>query len=254
MNAPRKRLQYLTWSSFLIDTGREIIMIDPFLTGDSELGIPAATEGVVSPLPAADFVVVSHTANDHFGEAVEILRASGGTLCCGVDSAIVAIDLGFPEERIAVLVPGSGLSGAGWSVKALEARHISIRRVGDSFVTGTPLSFLFDIGGVRIFHGGDTALSPDLAFYGDLYQPQIALLGVDGVVRNGRTIVELSPPEAALAAQMLQASIAIPMHYRPSSGMAEAFLDELVSEGRSCRGLRLGFGEWLDLSTALSES
>ncbi len=64
------------------------------------------------------------------------------------------------------------------------------------------LGYLVEVGGMQVYHAGDTDLVPEMA---DL-RPDIALLPVGGLVAmNGRAAVE--------AAHVLKATLCIPMHF-----------------------------------------
>lgn len=224
---PRVEIQYLTWSCFLFTaTGGERILIDPFLAGDEDMGIPPSATPRAELYPL-DAVVVTHAAADHFGEAIDIVKESGAVLCGAADIRIAALKAGIPDERIILQVAGSTYDAGSWSLKALYAKHLSFSEIGNHFISGHPLCYMLDFGGLRVFHAGDTAISSDFPLFGQLYRPNVAILGVDGALLNGRPLVELDPREAALTAQMLGVSTAIPMHYRPAAGAQTEFLEQV---------------------------
>lgn len=246
-------MQYVGWSSFCFDNGGRRVVLDPFLEGNPERHVPR------SPLRRTDLypleaVVVTHAADDHFGDAIALMEESDAILCGNVDVHLKARAAGIPDERIAVVVSGVSYEGHGWKLKALEARHVSFSQVDGAYVTGQALSYVLDFGSVRVFHGGDTSISLDLGLFGKLYRPHVALLGVDGLLRNGRPLCELTPDEAALAVDMLGAVLAVPMHYRIDAGLAERFLEELEVVAPRARGLKLAYGETVDLCAEVARS
>lgn len=222
MNAPPGRLQYLGWSAFAFHPGADApaVAVDPFLAGSTDYGVPASpvARGELYPLEA---VVVSHASDDHRGEAFEMAIESGATLCAGPDVRLSALAAGVPAGQTAPLVPGVVFVGDGWTVKALAAQHISLSRLKGAYMFGPPLCFLFDLAGTRVFHGGDTALTSDLELYGRVYAPHIALLGIGGVLFQGRRATELDPREAAIAAEMLGVRAVVPMHYTDAAEVDE---------------------------------
>jgi len=239
-------LQYLGWSCFLIQAGGKRVLVDPHLAGYPESGVqPSPLQ--VGDLANVDAVCVTHAAADHYGATSEVALKSGAIVCGGIDSRLRAIEAGVPEAQTAVLVSGATYQGDGWSVKALEAKHISFSQINGAYLTGQPLCYLFDFDGVRIFHGGDTSISTDFQLFGELYRPQVAIVGVDGVLFGGRPIVELDAREAAFLVQMLGAQIAIPMHYRPESGQADAFLESMRSISPQVDARKLEIGETMTL-------
>jgi L-ascorbate metabolism protein UlaG (beta-lactamase superfamily) len=60
--------------------------------------------------------------------------------------------------------------------------------------------------GPSIYYAGDTGVFSDMAIIRELYQPDIAILPVGGKYNMG-------VPEAGYAAQLLQASIILPIHF-----------------------------------------
>jgi L-ascorbate metabolism protein UlaG (beta-lactamase superfamily) len=217
-------LRYLGWAAFSIrgDNGAHVI-VDPDLRGRASHGVPPSPVSL-SELSDADLICVTHAADDHFGQCVELAQASGAILCGAIDVRLRAVEQGLPESQTRLLVPGAWYEAAGARIKALPAQHLSFSRVGGQYVTGVPLMFLIEVGGAKIFHCGDTSISSEFALYGQLYSPTVVLVGVDGAFDGERAITELEPDEAALVVEMLGARLAFPMHYRIESGAAESFL------------------------------
>jgi L-ascorbate metabolism protein UlaG (beta-lactamase superfamily) len=243
-------VQYLTWSCFLFtSTDGERILIDPFLAGDEEMQIPPSATPRAELYPL-DAVVVTHAAFDHLGEAIDIVKECDAVLCGAADVRVAALQAGIPDDRIVLQVAGTTYDAGSWSLKALYAKHLSFSKIGDQYVSGHPLSYILDFGGLRVFHAGDTAISSDFPLFGQLYQPNVAILGVDGAFINGRALVELDPREAAVAAQMLGVSTAMPMHYRPAAGAQDEFLEQVRKTSPTIDVLIPPIGGKFDLAVA----
>ncbi len=245
-------LHYLNFSGFEITTrdGYRIV-IDPFLSGSEEHGVPPSPVPLES-LDHTDLVLVSHGAFDHLGQAVEIVKRSGALLACGPDVRLHALSNGVPPERIAYLLSGCTLQTDRVVVKALDVRHISLFKSGDDWLSGQPLSFMIKLpGGPTIYHSGDTSLFGDLKLFGELHRPDVALLCVGGVRSHGFEVIPLPPDEAALALEWLGARLAIPMHYRPDSSAADEFVRLVAARGKT-RACILDLGESVDLDQLLS--
>lgn len=73
-------LQFLGHSCFLLHDGTSKVLTDPFLTGNV---LAAAAANQVE----ADFIFVTHGHGDHVGDAVDIAKRTGATVCCTVDLA-----------------------------------------------------------------------------------------------------------------------------------------------------------------------
>jgi len=232
-------IRYLGWTAVEITTQQGTrILLDPMLEGRPEDGIAP------SPVPAkdlygVDFILVTHAAGDHVGQTFDIMQHSDAILVCDAATKILADEAGgIPEERMYRMVSGVQFAFDDFTVKALPARHLSLGKTKDGFVSAQPLSYIIGASsGERIFFGGDTSIHSDIKLYGELYRPHVAMLGVGGVDVHGQSLTELYPNEAALAAKWLNVSVAIPMHYRFDEG--DAFVSELRKQAPNIKGLKL---------------
>jgi L-ascorbate metabolism protein UlaG (beta-lactamase superfamily) len=131
-------------------------------------------------------------------------------------------------------------------VRPVECHHWTTSELPDgSVVTGTPLSFIVETEpGVRIYHFGDSALFSDMKLIGELYQPTVGLLGcaqTDGLPDDpgAGTLVsgEMTPDEAALAAEWLGVRYAVATHYMHPGAEAREFLKRVPA--RDTTGQRI---------------
>ena len=214
------QLRYLGWSAFEItlEDGRRLVL-DPLLAGVADEGVPPSP-AKLEEFDGVDFVLVTHAAGDHIGQAFDILARSRARLVCDVATRFLAQEAGIAAERIYFMAPGVEFEFDGLRVKALPAEHLSFRRIGEGhYISAPPLSYLVTSpGGVRLFLGGDTSISANHRLFGQLYRPQVAVLGVGGVNHHGQSFTELYPDEAALVAKWLGAQVALPIHYRFDEG------------------------------------
>lgn len=236
------QIQYLGWVAFefITDQGTRIVM-DPLISGLPADGISP------SPVPIenlydADFVMITHAAGDHVGQAFEILENSKAILVCDVATRHLALEKGISADRIYYMLSGVKYKLKDITVKALPAKHISLVKLESGFVTGQPLSYIIGTSaGEKIFFGGDTSIHSDFKLFGELYAPQIAILGVGGVDIHGQSLIELHPDEAAMAAKWLGVRMAVPIHYRFDEG--ERFIEELKKKAPEIEGLLMKPGD-----------
>jgi L-ascorbate metabolism protein UlaG (beta-lactamase superfamily) len=201
----------------VIGPGKRILM-DPFLTGN-----PVAPCGP-DDLDTPDVILVSHSPIDHLGDAAAIALRTGAPVVCGTDSKAVLVERGVPESQIRTTIWGIQVRVGGVHVWPVECHHWAQARLDDgSFVTGSPLGFIVEPEpGVRVYHFGDSAIFGDMRLIGQLYRPTIGILGCTqpkpllaqlsagaGNVVTG----EMSPDEAALAAELLGVRYAVATHY-----------------------------------------
>lgn len=226
-------LKYLGWDAFIVTSSAgKKVLIDPFLSGNPNNGIKASPE-TVDTLEPVDVIAVTHSAGDHFGDTVAILAKCDAKLLCGPDVVHIAGKAGIAAARIHVMVQGAAFTLGDMTIKALDARHVSMKVMDGYTVAGPPLSYLVRTeGGASIFHGGDTAVTSDMRLYGELYKPAVALLGIGGATLNGRLVTEMDPSEAAFAAGLLGVKVAIPMHYQTTGEVTE-FVNQLKALGSS---------------------
>ncbi len=236
-------LRYLGWSAFVItlEDGRRLVL-DPMLAGSPEEGVPPSP-AKPEEFGGADFVLVTHAAGDHIGQAFEILGRSQATLVCDVATRFLALEAGIAAPRIYYMAPGVEFAFDGLQVKALPAEHLSFRALGEGrYISAPPLSYLVTSpGGARLFLGGDTSVSANHRVFGELYRPHVAVLGVGGVNHHGQSFTELHPDEAALVAKWLGVKVALPIHYRFDE--AERFAVALKQRAPGVRAVRLAPGE-----------
>jgi len=186
-------LTFLGHAGFLIDDGTHSVAIDPFLTGN-----PVATMKVEEVRCSA--IVVTHGHGDHMGDTVAIAKANEATVYAPNEIAEYVGGLGCKAEPGN---PGGKIAGDfGW-VAFTPAFHSSSY---DGQYMGMPTGAVVRIGGVTVYHCGDTGLFGDMKLIGEIYEPDIAMIPVGDRFTMG-------PELGARAAELIKPRIAIPMHY-----------------------------------------
>lgn len=239
------KIRYLAQSGFeFTDPDGTRIVIDPFLQGDESHGIPPSPVSV-QELAGADVVLCTHGAWDHIAQAFDIVNAGNARLACGSDVANHGMrTAGLTPDRIDTMVSGTFLQVGGVRVKAFHAHHVSLINSNGEFISGEPMSYVLRFStGEAIFHAGDTSLHSDIKLIGELHQPDVAIVGIGGVRRNNRYIVELEPLEATYAIEWLGAKVAIPMHWVPGTGADEEFAHLLKQRLPQVQLKQLDYGE-----------
>lgn len=241
------RLRYLGISGFEFVSPEGVrVVVDPCVLGDPSLGLdPSPVD--LDELAEVDLVLVSHGASDHYGDTASIATRSGGVVACAPDVRLRLLHDGVPDARIRKLLPGVTRRVGDVAVTAWLACHISFHRIDGQWVSGLPLCFVIDLGGTKIFHAGDTALFGDLRTIGEVQSPEIALLPVGATEPE---IEFMTPGDAALALEWLGSGTAVPMHYPPASGAADAFAAAVAARGLTASVERLAPGEYLELDAA----
>jgi L-ascorbate 6-phosphate lactonase len=216
----------LSWfgqASFAAQGGGATVLFDPFLSPyDGRLhDSPLAPEEAVG----IDVVFCSHEHVDHLDvpSIGAIATASPGAVFV-VPSPIVDMvtEAGAPSDRVVGMQPGGSVEIGGLTVRAVPACHGVT--MDDAYGFGESLSgglvrflgFVIDLGGVRIYHAGDTihfdGMEETLAPLGI----DVALLPINGrdAERERRGIVgNLDHREAAWLGSRIDAGLLVPMHY-----------------------------------------
>ena len=250
------KFRYLGWTAFEITMSDGFrIILDPMLQGRPSEDVPPSPIGI-EEFDNVDLVMVSHVAADHVGQAFDIMKRSKAKLVCDMSTRFKALAAGIEPERILFMVSGVRFQIHNIQVKALPATHLSFSQLGENqFINSQPLSYLITAStGERMFFGGDTSITSDHKLFGELYKPDVAMLGVGGVNVLGQSFTELYPDEAALVASWLGVDLVFPMHYRFNEGRELA--EEIAKIAPHVKTVLLNPGEshsWAKKKAPLAE-
>lgn len=249
--------------TFLGVAGYEVVgpsfrfLIDPYLSGPVPGPDPDALE-------RPDVILVSHAAFDHLGDTARIARRTGAPVVCGGEVRAMLMEDGVPEEQIQATTWGIVVEVGGVVVRPVECHHWSQGRLKNGqLISGVPMGFIVETEpGIGIYHYGDTAIFSDLKLIGELYKPTIGILGCANpeellalATGAGRLLTgEMSPDEAALAAEYLGVEVTIASHYYdPDQPDVRAFLDAVPRHDTtsSRQALAPSVGDTLVLSSGV---
>lgn len=193
-------------SCFELSEGETTVLVDPFLKPNNPAAVASAED--LSPT----HVVISHGHVDHMADAVGVATANGAECVAIVEIAK------WLEEQGVEKVADPNLGGTvrfdwGW-VKLVPAWHTStIAGSAEApfsptpgTVTGTPAGLLINLGGVTVYHAGDTCLFSDMKLIAERNPVDVALLPIGGHYTMDRH-------DAVVAAEFVGAGTVIPMHY-----------------------------------------
>ncbi len=188
-------IKYLGHSFFEVvltglDGSPKTVLIDPWVENPQS---PAKLSDYLNK--KIDYIVVTHDHGDHLGNAIDIAKATGATIIGIYELAEYAREQGVKSIGGNI---GGRLKIGDLEVVLTPALHSSTR--------GAPVGVV--VGGldVKIYHAGDTGLFAEMAFIGELYNPDIAMLPIGGHFTMG-------VKEAAKAVELIKPRVVIPMHY-----------------------------------------
>jgi L-ascorbate metabolism protein UlaG (beta-lactamase superfamily) len=193
-------------SCFELSDGEASLLIDPFLKPNNPAAVATAEE--VEPT----YIAISHGHVDHMADAVGLATRTGAECV-----AIVEIANWLGEQGVEKVhdpnFGGTVRFDWGW-IKLVPAWHTSTiagsaeAPYSPTFgtVTGPPAGLMISIGGVTVYHAGDTCLFGDMKLIAERDPIDIALLPIGGHYTMDRH-------DAVVAAEFVGAKTVIPMHY-----------------------------------------
>lgn len=174
-------VHWLHHAGFRIDTAGKIIYFDPWK---------------IQNRIKADYILISHEHYDHLSVPdIDELVKENTIIICPVNNTDE-----IKNNKVKKLKPGEKFSDGLISIEAVPAYNI-----GKAFHEKNSLKngYVLEIAGNRIYHAGDTDLTPEMK---ELKNINVALLPVGGTYT-------MNAKEAAQAADLFKPEIAVPMHW-----------------------------------------
>lgn len=194
----------LTWfghSAFRVETGKSVVMIDPFITNPTYDGsLEEASRG-------ATHVVLTHGHDDHTGNTEEICKTTGAMLIANFEICNFYAAKGV--ENFSPGNHGGAVDYGDFSVAFVDAIHSS-----STIIDGRPV-YLGDPAGIvltpkddkTLLHMGDTDIFSDMALIDEIYRPAIGIVPIGDRFTMGGKL-------AAMACRRYyHFDTAIPCHY-----------------------------------------
>ena len=190
-------LTFLGHACFLIERGPHRVIIDPFLTGNPKAATASAA------LPKLDAVLVTHGHGDHLGDAIPLATKHRIPFIASYELARFATDRGAPLTH--PMAVGGAHEFPFGHVKLVTAIHGGgVEGDATGKFTTHPCGIVLTMGGTRIYHVGDSALTMDM----QLLEGRVDVMCVP--IGDNYT---MGPDDAARAVAMVKPKVAIPMHF-----------------------------------------
>ena len=187
----------VTWyshASFLIETDKARLLVDPFLTGN-----PLAP--VKADEVEADYIFISHGHGDHVGDSIPIAKRTGAMVVSNFEIQNWITAQGV--ENVHPMHIGGGFDWPWGRVKLTIAHHGSM--LPDGSYGGNPSGFLFSIDGKKIYHACDTGLFYDMKLIGEE--------GIDLAILPIGDNFTMGPDDALRAVKLIEPRQVVPIHY-----------------------------------------
>jgi L-ascorbate metabolism protein UlaG (beta-lactamase superfamily) len=198
----RLRITWLGHSTVLIELGGVRLLTDPVLRSRI-FHLRRARPPPARPR-SVDAVLLSHVHYDHLDLPSLRTLEPRPRLLCPTGAGPLLANAGFPE--LDELLPGASVALQGVQVHATPAEHGGSRGPGGPVVQ--PLGFLV-LGERSVYFAGDTDLFGEMSELGPVDVALIPVAGYSPKLGPGH----LDARRAAEAAALVQARIAVPIHW-----------------------------------------
>ena len=222
-------IKYHGHSCFELSEGETRVLIDPFLKPNNPAAVATGEE--VDPT----HIAISHGHADHMADAVPVAKRSGAELRRRRRDRQWLEGLGV--EKVSDPNLGGTVSFEwGW-IKLVPAWHTSTLPGSAETpfsptagtVIGTAAGLLINLGGLTVYHAGDTCLFSDMKLIAERNPVDVAMLPIGGHYTMDRH-------DGAVAAGFVGAGTVIPMHFDtfpPIETDAAAFKAEVEAKTSS---------------------
>ncbi|WP_282119053.1 metal-dependent hydrolase [Ruegeria atlantica] len=166
---------WLGHGSFRIETGGQVLLVDPWLTGNPVL----SEEQHDDALNGATHILLTHTHFDHVADVVSLAKHLNIPVVGQYDL------MGYWNESEGLETIGYNKGGTvnlnGVKVSMVPASHSSTFSTPDGLRTGgSEVGFMIASEGHMLYVSGDTDIMADMDWMGDYYKPDIGILSAGG--------------------------------------------------------------------------
>ena len=169
------KLTWLGHSGFRMEIGDQVLLIDPWLTGNPMFPEDRRAEAIAG----ATHVLVTHGHGDHSGDAVAIARE----LSIPVAGIYDLMSAWEGSEGLSVIGfnKGGTVALGGVQVTMVTAAHSSsLGSDHGPIYAGAEAGFMIRGEGRTVYVSGDTDIMADMGWMGEYYAPDIGLLCAGG--------------------------------------------------------------------------
>lgn len=208
---------WLGHGSFRIEIEDQVILVDPWLTGNPMLSEDQHADATAD----ATHILVTHSHFDHIADVVQISKDTGAPVSGMYELALHLHSQGAVEGAT-FNMGGTIPLGDHTTASMVPASHSSAAEVdGARRYMGSESGFVIRGEDRCIYISGDTGLMADMAWIGDYHKPDIGILSAGGHFTMDMDM-------AAYAARTyFDFKVVIPCHYR-TMPILEQSADALV--------------------------
>lgn len=195
-----------------------VIFIDPWLAEN-----PACPDSL-KEVPRCDMIVLTHGHFDHVGDVAPLIERHDPPVVGNFDLC-AALEKRIGKGKFHGMNTGGTQIVDGVRISLTQAFHSSgLDTPEGPAYAGMPNGVVIAADGVaNVYHAGDTDVFSDMKLIVQLFEPKIAILPIGDLFTMGAK-------GAALAAEILQPTAIVPVHYKTFPVLApsaDAFRDAL---------------------------
>lgn len=170
------KIQWLGHSAFKLIADHAVVLIDPFLNGN-----PKFSGTVAETAKGVTHVLLTHGHNDHFGDTLEILKATQAIFVSTPELAGYVSAQSGAKNCVGMNIGGT-LEADGIKITMVQAFHSSsyTEPGGKVVYGGMPTGLIIEMGGHRVYHMGDTGVFADMGLINELYHPDVGIVPMGG--------------------------------------------------------------------------
>ena len=169
------KITWLGHSGFRIEIGGEVLLVDPWLTGNPVFPAGRRAEAIAG----ATAILVSHGHGDHMGDAPSIAQETGAKVI-GIYDMTTWMNAAHGTEVIG-MNKGGNVSVGEVKVTMVNATHSSSTTIdGKPVYLGAETGFMIAGEGETIYFAGDTDVMADMGVFAELHRPTIGILPIGG--------------------------------------------------------------------------
>jgi len=226
------KLTWLGHASWLLETDRQRILIDPFLTDNPSATITA------DELDGIDTILVSHGHSDHTADVAQIANRCHSMVIANFEIAHWFAKHHHVKKTLGMNLGGGVMLPSG-RVQMTTAVHSS--SLPDGSYGGNPGGFYLQVEGQGVYFACDTALFSDMRLIGGGHV-DVAILPIGDLFTMG-------PEDSLQAIKWLTPQVVLPSHYGtwpPIAQDARQWAARVAAETKS-KPLVPAVGDVLDL-------
>ncbi|KIC14129.1 metal-dependent hydrolase [Leisingera sp. ANG-Vp] len=166
---------WLGHGSFRIETEGQVLLVDPWLTGNPVL----PEESHEAAIAGATHILLTHVHFDHVVDVLPLAKRLGVPVAGQYDL------MGLWAETEGVETVGFNKGGTvdlnGVKVSMVPASHSSTFSTPEGLRTGgSEVGFMIRAEGKTVYLSGDTDIMADMEWMGDYYKPDVGILSAGG--------------------------------------------------------------------------